>query len=140
MPDRCDGSHPRGRYPLGYGGCQFRRTEVHHASRPCPDGSSVADHPIHTEDIHVTHSHPRQNWTVERVVPLMGGVMILLSVALAVGLSPWWLVLTGFVGANLVFYSAVGWCPASLLMERAGLPRASCRVRNRPDEGNPRPA
>ncbi|CRK53753.1 conserved hypothetical protein [Rhodococcus sp. RD6.2] len=107
---------------------------------PAPDGSSVADHPIRTEDIHVTHSHPRQNWTVERVVPLMGGVMILLSVALAVGLSPWWLVLTGFVGANLVFYSAVGWCPASLLMERAGLPRASCRVRNRPDEGNPRPA
>ncbi len=85
----------------------------------------------------MTHSQPRQNWTVERTVPLMGGVMILLSVVLVVGLTPWWLILTGFVGANLVFYSAVGWCPASLLMERAGLPRASCRVRTSSGEGDP---
>ncbi|MGW4479990.1 YgaP family membrane protein [Rhodococcus triatomae] len=78
----------------------------------------------------MTNPRRHQDWTVDRVVPLLGGAMILLSVALAVGLTPWWLILTGFVGANLVFYSAVGWCPASLLMERAGLPRANCRVRN----------
>ncbi|MFD3811805.1 DUF2892 domain-containing protein [Rhodococcus sp. NPDC058639] len=67
-------------------------------------------------------------WTVERVVPLMAGVMVLLSVALTLTFSPWWLILTGFVGANLVFYSAAGWCPASLIMEKAGLERAGCRV------------
>ncbi|MFE3293874.1 YgaP-like transmembrane domain [Rhodococcus sp. NPDC059234] len=62
------------------------------------------------------------------MVPLMGGAMVLASVALALALSPWWLLLTGFVGANLVFYSAVGWCPASLIMEKVGLERASCRI------------
>jgi len=61
-------------------------------------------------------------------MPLMAGVMVLLSVALTLAFSPWWLLLTGFVGANLVFYSAVGWCPASLIMEKVGLDRASCRV------------
>ncbi len=69
-----------------------------------------------------------QGWSVERVVPLMAGVVVLLSVALTLAFSPWWLLLTGFVGANLVFYAAVGWCPASLIMERAGLERASCRT------------
>ncbi|MGW4632853.1 YgaP family membrane protein [Nocardia sp. NPDC004415] len=74
-------------------------------------------------------SLPRhQGWTVERVVPLMAGVMVVLSVALTLAFSPWWLLLTGFVGANLVFYSAVGWCPASLVMEKVGLQRASCRT------------
>ncbi|MFD6676329.1 DUF2892 domain-containing protein [Rhodococcus zopfii] len=74
-------------------------------------------------------SLPRQEgWTVERVVPLMAGVMVLLSVGLTLVFSPWWLLLTGFVGANLLFYSAVGWCPASLIMEKAGLGRASCRI------------
>ncbi|MFC9786974.1 DUF2892 domain-containing protein [Rhodococcus sp. NPDC127528] len=70
-----------------------------------------------------------QGWTVERVVPLMAGVMVLLSLILTLAFSPWWLLLTGFVGANLVFYAVVGWCPASLAMERVGLERGSCRVR-----------
>ncbi|MEV0542607.1 MULTISPECIES: YgaP family membrane protein [Nocardia] len=69
-----------------------------------------------------------QGWTVERVVPLMAGVIVLASVASAAVFSPWWLLLTGFVGANLVFYSMVGWCPASLIMEKVGLERASCRI------------
>ncbi|MFD1812431.1 YgaP family membrane protein [Rhodococcus gannanensis] len=84
--------------------------------------------PARDENLHVT-APCRQGWTVERVVPLVAGVMILISVGLAAAVSPWWLILTGFVGANLIFYSAVGWCPASLLMERAGLQRASCRAR-----------
>jgi 4-hydroxybenzoate polyprenyltransferase len=70
----------------------------------------------------------RRGWTVERVVPLMAGVMVLLSAALVLTFSPWWLLLTGFVGANLIFYSAAGWCPASLIMEKIGLERAGCRI------------
>ena len=62
-------------------------------------------------------------WTVERAVPLLAGLMILLSVALAAGVSSWWLVLTAFVAVNLLLFAAVGWCPASLLMHRLGLPR-----------------
>jgi hypothetical protein len=69
-----------------------------------------------------THSIDR-TWTVERAVPLLAGTMVLVSLALAVAFSAWWLLLTVFVAMNLVFYSAVGWCPASLLMHRLGLPR-----------------
>ncbi len=71
-----------------------------------------------------------QRWTVERVVPLMAGVVVLASVASALAFTPWWLLLTTFVGVNLVFYAAAGWCPASLLMERAGLARSDCRARS----------
>ncbi|MFJ2837972.1 DUF2892 domain-containing protein [Nocardia sp. NPDC087230] len=70
-----------------------------------------------------------QGWTVERVVPLMAGAIVLVSVASALVFTPWWLLLTTFVGVNLVFYAAVGWCPASLIMEKVGLERAGCRVR-----------
>jgi len=58
----------------------------------------------------------------------MAGVIVLASVASALAFTPWWLLLTGFVGVNLVFYALAGWCPASLIMEKAGLERASCRV------------
>ncbi|MFC4127838.1 YgaP family membrane protein [Nocardia rhizosphaerae] len=71
-----------------------------------------------------------QGWTVERVVPLMAGVVVLASVASALVFTPWWLLLTTFVGLDLVFYAAVGWCPASLVMERAGLARIDCRGRS----------
>ncbi|MGW0046862.1 DUF2892 domain-containing protein [Nocardia cyriacigeorgica] len=72
-----------------------------------------------------------QPWTIERVVPLLAGILILISTALAAALSPWWLLVTVLVGANLVLYSAVGWCPASLLMARLGLPTgtATCAAR-----------
>jgi hypothetical protein len=64
-----------------------------------------------------------QGWTIERVVPLLGGSIVLTSLTLARRHSTRWRALTGFVGANLVLYGAVGWCPASLLMGRMGLPR-----------------
>ncbi|MFI6432022.1 DUF2892 domain-containing protein [Rhodococcus oryzae] len=64
-----------------------------------------------------------RGWTVERLVPLLAGTMVLLSVALTLAFSSWWLILTGFVAANLLFYATVGWCPASLLMQRLGLRR-----------------
>ncbi|BAD60750.1 DUF2892 domain-containing protein [Nocardia farcinica] len=74
-------------------------------------------------------TRPR-TWTIDRVVPLLAGTLILLSAALAATLSPWWLILTALVGANLLLYSALGWCPASLLMARLGLPAgtATCTV------------
>ena len=63
----------------------------------------------------------RSRVTVERAVPALAGVMVAISVILALTVSSWWTILTFFVAANLLFYSAVGWCPASLLMQKAGL-------------------
>jgi hypothetical protein len=64
----------------------------------------------------------QDGWPIARVVPLLAGTLVLVSALLAAAISPWWLVLTGFVGANLLFYSAAGWCPATLLLQRLGVP------------------
>nr|WP_280495328.1 DUF2892 domain-containing protein [Nocardia asiatica] len=55
-------------------------------------------------------------------VPLPAGTFVLISVLLGAMFSPWWLIFTGLVGANLLLYSAVGWCPATLLLRRLGVP------------------
>lgn len=65
--------------------------------------------------------------TVDRLVPAAAAVMLFVSIALVATLGPWWLLLTGFVAANLAFYAYAGWCPASLVMEKVGLGRyAAC--------------
>ncbi|MFC9557789.1 DUF2892 domain-containing protein [Rhodococcus sp. NPDC056960] len=71
-----------------------------------------------------------RNWTIERVVPLLAGGMVLASIALTLAFSSWWLLLTGFVAANLLLFGVVGWCPAGLLLARLGVPRlaAPCPV------------
>ncbi|BAE46158.1 DUF2892 domain-containing protein [Rhodococcus sp. D-46] len=59
--------------------------------------------------------------SIERAVPALAGTVVLTSLALARLHDRRWQALTAFVGGNLVFYSAVGWCPASLLMRRLGI-------------------
>jgi hypothetical protein len=44
--------------------------------------------------------------------------MSLLSVVLSVLVSPWFLLLTAFVGLNQLAFAAVGDCPTSLLLRR----------------------
>ncbi|MEV3959613.1 DUF2892 domain-containing protein [Nocardia sp. NPDC050193] len=63
-----------------------------------------------------------RGWTIDRIVPLLAGILTLTATALAATISPWWLLLSTLVGANLLLYSAVGWCPATLLMARLGIP------------------
>lgn len=71
---------------------------------------------------------PRHDgWSVERAVPLMAGSVVLASLALGRSVSPKWRGLTAFAGGNLVMYSAVGWCPVSLALERLGLPRRAAK-------------
>ena len=58
-------------------------------------------------------------WPLERLLFALAGSMTLLSVLLAVLVSPWLLLLAAFVGLNQWLFVAVGACPASLLLERA---------------------
>jgi hypothetical protein len=58
-------------------------------------------------------------WPLERVLFALAGSMTLLSVLLALLVSPWLLLLAAFVGLNQWLFVAVGACPASLLLERA---------------------
>lgn len=59
--------------------------------------------------------------TIERAVLAMAGTMILVSLLLTVLFSDWWLVVTAFVGLNLLQSSFTGFCPAALVFRRAGL-------------------
>lgn len=71
--------------------------------------------------------YPDNTLTVDRLVPGAAAVMIFVSIALVATLGPWWLLLTGFVAANLAFYAYAGWCPASLILEKVGMGRyATC--------------
>ncbi len=57
-------------------------------------------------------------WPLERVLFALAGTMTLLSVVLVAFVSPWFLLLTAFVGANQWAYVLFGACPASLVLKR----------------------
>lgn len=63
--------------------------------------------------------------SIDRAVPALGGAVVLASLALGRLHNRRWHALTAFVGGNLVFYSAVGWCPASLMMRKLGMQQHS---------------
>jgi hypothetical protein len=56
--------------------------------------------------------------TLERKVRVMAGIMILLSIALILLVSPYWMLLTAFVGLNLIQSSFTGFCPAEIIIKR----------------------
>ncbi len=64
--------------------------------------------------------------TVERSVRMLAGVMVLASTALGYWVSPYWFLLTGFVGLNLLQSSFTNWCPAMMIFRALGLKDASC--------------
>jgi Inner membrane protein YgaP-like, transmembrane domain len=60
--------------------------------------------------------------SVDRAVLIFAGAMVLASALLAWLASPWWLLLTGFVGLNMVQAGITGLCPAAMAFKRLGLP------------------
>jgi hypothetical protein len=59
--------------------------------------------------------------TIDRAVLALAGSMILLSLLLAHFVSPLWLWLTAFVGANLLQSAFTGFCPAAIVFRKLGL-------------------
>lgn len=60
-------------------------------------------------------------FTVERGHRLVAGVFVLLSVLLAVYVSPCDLALTAFVGANLLQSAFTNWCPMMTILRMTGV-------------------
>jgi hypothetical protein len=56
--------------------------------------------------------------SLDRVLFALAGTMTFLSIALAVTVSPWFLVLGAFVAANQWLFTLVGVCPASVVLGR----------------------
>lgn len=62
------------------------------------------------------------NSNVDQWVFRVAGVFILLSVALAWAVSPWWLGLAVFVGFNMLQASFSGFCPLAIILSKLGVP------------------
>jgi hypothetical protein len=60
-------------------------------------------------------------WPLERVLFAMAGTMSLVSAVLAAIVSPWFLLLTAFVGVNQWMYVMLRGCPASVVLKRFGV-------------------
>jgi len=71
-------------------------------------------------------STDQNSWPLERVLFALAGSITLISALLAATVSPWFLLLTAFVGINQWLYVRFGNCPASLILGRFGVSR-TCR-------------
>lgn len=65
---------------------------------------------------------------VDRAVLAFAGLMILASLLLAWSVSPYWLLLTAFVGLNMLQASITGFCPAAMIFRKLGL-ESGCAFR-----------
>ena len=59
--------------------------------------------------------------TIDRVVMGFAGTMVLLSLTLSYLVSPYWLVLAGFVGLNLLQASFTRFCPLAIVLKQFGV-------------------
>jgi hypothetical protein len=59
--------------------------------------------------------------TIENALRSIAGFFVLLSVALAHFVNPWWILFTAFVGLNLLQSGFTRWCPMMWILEKAGL-------------------
>jgi len=57
---------------------------------------------------------------IERIVLAVAGTFILASVVLSQVHSPYWLLFTAFVGANLLQSAFTGFCPLAVILKRLG--------------------
>ena len=62
----------------------------------------------------------------DRILVLLAGTVTLTGIVLTVLVSHWFVLLPAFAGANQLLYFTVGWCPASLLLNRLGVTEPAC--------------
>jgi hypothetical protein len=58
------------------------------------------------------------SWSIERQVRLIVGVLLIVGVALTLTVSPYWIVLPGFLGLGLTFAGATNFCGMGILVSK----------------------
>ncbi|MBK1695789.1 YgaP family membrane protein [Rhodovibrio salinarum] len=58
--------------------------------------------------------------SIDRIVLLFAGLMVLLGLGLSQVHNPAWLWLSAFVGANLAQASVTGFCPLAFIVKKLG--------------------
>ncbi|QAR32002.1 DUF2892 domain-containing protein [Geovibrio thiophilus] len=61
--------------------------------------------------------------SVKDILRLVPGIMILVSLALGVWVSQWWLLLAAFVGLNLLQSAFTKWCLLEDILIKMGIPK-----------------
>lgn len=59
--------------------------------------------------------------TINEALRMIAGIVILISVSLAIMMNIQWLWLTAFVGLNLLQSAFTKWCPMMMLLNKLGL-------------------
>ena len=59
--------------------------------------------------------------TVDRLLRLIAGAFVLLSVLLGYFVSPHWFLFTAFVALNLVQSAFTNWCPMMTILRKLGV-------------------
>ena len=69
------------------------------------------------------------SWYLERIIWLVAGTFTLAGTLLAWLVSPWFLILTGLVGVNLLIFATTGFCiMANILTALGARSRVSCAL------------
>ena len=58
---------------------------------------------------------------MENAIRILAGTLVLISISLAHWVSPWWLLLSAFVGLNLIQSAFTGFCPAENILRKLGI-------------------
>ena len=58
--------------------------------------------------------------SIDRAVMAFAGFMVVASLALGWFISPWWFLLTAFVGLNMIQSAFTGFCPAANVFKKLG--------------------
>lgn len=61
--------------------------------------------------------------TMERKIRAIAGTLLLVSLALAQWVSPWWLLFSAFIGLNLLQSSLTRWCLMEDILRWTGIHR-----------------
>jgi len=59
--------------------------------------------------------------TLDRAVLVFAGLVVLTGVTLGYFVSPWWLLLSAFAGANMIQSAFTGFCPAAIVFRKLGV-------------------
>jgi hypothetical protein len=59
--------------------------------------------------------------TIDRIVLAFAGTVVLLGLLLGILVNAWWLLISAFVGLNLLQSAFTGFCPLALILKRIGV-------------------
>lgn len=62
---------------------------------------------------------------IDKLILALTGSIVLISVALAHFVNPYWLIVTAFIGFVLFQAAFTGFCPSAMLLKKMGIPCGS---------------